>query len=282
MKLIFHADDFGLSSGINRAIIRSYNDGLLTSTSLVAGGDAAGEAIGLALDNPGLDVGIHLTLCDEHSVLSPGELRSLIPKGAQLPARRKIIRAVLTGRIDYRQVESEWKAQIETCTEAGIRVSHMDSHQFVHIFPGLFPLCLRLAEQYEIPFVRTSDLDLVSPGAGYGRLLQWIGLTLYVKFFILPRIPLHINSIPSIGVLKAGGRMDRESILKTLEAIERKKRCNLLEIILHPGTGDVQTRKKYGHWGYAWQKDLKLLLDPVLARAIERKGFGLTSYGELA
>ena len=281
MNLIFHADDFGLSPGVNRAIIRAYHAGLLTSASLLAGGEAAAEAIGLAVDNPGLDMGIHLTLCDERAVLSPRELRSLVPKGGRLPPRRRVMAGLVTRRIDYRQVESEWKAQIETCTRAGIRVSHMDSHQYVHILPGLFRLCLRLAEQYNIPFVRTSNLDRVSPGAGCGRLIQWIGLTLYVRWFIHPRVPAHIKSIPSIGVLKTGGRLDRDSILKTLDAIEQKNRYTVIEIILHPGTGDEQTRKKYQHWGYDWQKDLELLLDPELAGEIERKGFTLTAYGEL-
>jgi len=282
MKVIFHGDDFGLTSGVNQGIVRSFKYGLLSSTSLIASGEAAEEAIALARENPGLDVGIHLTLCDESPVLPSAKLSSLISQGSAFPSRTKTLTAILTRKVDYHQVESEWNAQIEKCLSAGIPISHMDSHQFMHLFPGLFPLCLRLADKYEISHIKTSNLDLMSFDAGFKRLLQLIVFKLYIKLFVSHRLSPHIGRVPSIGFLGAGGRMDCGSVLREINRIRRQQRFPVVEVILHPGIGDTHTRQKYKHWRYRWHKDLELLLDPSLAKALDRRDIGLTSYRELA
>ena len=113
MKVIFHGDDFGLTSGINQGIIRAFKHGLLTSTSLMAVGEATEEAMGLALENPGLDVGIHLVLADEPPLLMPTALSTVISSDGLLPSRNRILAAILSRKLDYGQVEAEWSAQVE-------------------------------------------------------------------------------------------------------------------------------------------------------------------------
>ncbi len=57
--LIINADDFGATDGINRAIADCLRDGVVTSASLMVGGQAAREAAALARELPGLAVGLH-------------------------------------------------------------------------------------------------------------------------------------------------------------------------------------------------------------------------------
>lgn len=61
-KLIVNADDFGIHEAVNRAVCRGFESGILTSTSLMAGGRAFDEAVKLAGDMKGVGIGIHLTL----------------------------------------------------------------------------------------------------------------------------------------------------------------------------------------------------------------------------
>ncbi len=234
MKVIFHSDDFGLTSGVNKGIIRSFSEGLLTSASLIAGGEAAQEATSLAKDNPGLDMGIHLVLCDEPPVLRPGDLSSIISSGACFPSRNHVLKAILSRRIDYRQVEAEWSAQVEKALNAGVRISHLDSHQFIHLFPGLLSVCLKIIKRYDIPFVRSSIDDLASLETGFTRLIQWAGLTLWTRSFVSRSLPSHVKVLPSIGFLAAGGRLNRDALLKTLEALRSRKSVRAVEVILHP------------------------------------------------
>ncbi|HLY26998.1 MAG TPA: ChbG/HpnK family deacetylase, partial [Aggregatilineales bacterium] len=68
--LIVNADDFGLTEGTNRAIVEAFQQGIVTSTSLLANGYAFDHAIELAEGLPDLGIGVHLTLTEGPSVAS--------------------------------------------------------------------------------------------------------------------------------------------------------------------------------------------------------------------
>jgi len=225
-----------------------------------------------------LDIGIHLVLCDEPPVLRPGDLSSIISSGACFPSRNHVLKAILSRRIDYRQVEAEWSAQVEKALNAGVRISHLDSHQFIHLFPGLLSVCLKIIKKYDIPFVRSSIDDLASLETGFTRLIQWAGLTLWTRSFVSRSLPSHVKVLPSIGFLAAGGRLNRDALLKTLEALRSRKSVRAVEVILHPGTGDAHTSNKYSHWGYDWKKDLDLLTDRTLQKDLALQGIRTTSF----
>src|SRR4051794_38240578 len=77
-ELIVNADDFGLSSGVNTAVIQAWQKGILTSASLMPGGQAFDEAVDLARKNPGLQIGLHLTLVQGRAVLPPARIPGLV------------------------------------------------------------------------------------------------------------------------------------------------------------------------------------------------------------
>jgi len=280
MKVIFHGDDFGLTPGVNQGIIHAYQEGLLTSTSLMASGEAVQEAISLAGDHPSLDTGVHLTLCDERPVLKPERLSSIIPKGDRLPSMACVLKQIITGRMDYREVEAEWRAQVETALDGGIPVSHLDSHQFVHLFPGLLTVYFKIARSYRIPFVRGSVHDPISLKIELRRLLEWTGLALWTRlFFAFRSLPLQVRIVPSVGFITAGGRLKRDALLKILSTIQSGEAPHLpVEVILHPGIGDGYTSRKYRHWRYDWKRDLDLLTDPALKQALAARGILTTSF----
>ena len=274
MRVIFHGDDFGLTPGVNRGIISAFKHGLLTSTSLMAVGEAADQAIALALENPSLDVGIHLVLTDEPPLLSP----------ITLPSRNRILRAIFSRKLDYGQVEAEWCAQVEKVLSTGIKISHLDSHQFVHLFPGLFNVCLSISRRYNIPFIRSTMIEpsLSSPliAPGLGRLAQWIGLWGWTRLMALRGCFPSGDTIPSVGFLNAGGRMDCTIILEILDKLAKNQQYSRVEFILHPGVGDNHTHDIYKHWHYFWENDLALLLNNDLRKGLEMRNIKTTSFGK--
>lgn len=278
MKVIFNGDDFGLTSGVNRGIIRAFREGLLTSASIIAGGEASQEALSLAREEPALDTGIHLTLCDERPVLHPRGLRSIIPSGGHFPSRDHLVGRIVSGRIDYGEVEAEWQAQVETVLKAGVSISHADSHQFVHLFPGLLLICLKVARDYDIPFVRARIMDPPSLAAGPARLIQWAGLATWSRAYASRFISTQVRTVPSVGFILAGGRMTRKRLMKTLSRLRVQGSCRTVEVILHPGAGDAHTLSTYNHWGYRWKEDLNLLMDPILKNELELRGITTASF----
>src|ERR1700674_5214547 len=76
--VIVTADDFGFSREVNAGIIRAHREGILTAASLMVAAAARDEAVGLARENPNLDVGLHLVVCRGHSVLSFDRLAGIV------------------------------------------------------------------------------------------------------------------------------------------------------------------------------------------------------------
>ena len=68
-RLIVNADDFGLTAGVNRAILQLHEEHVLTGTSLMAQASATAQAVEIARATPTLGVGCHVVLLDGEPVL---------------------------------------------------------------------------------------------------------------------------------------------------------------------------------------------------------------------
>ena len=120
----------------------------------MANGGAFHDAVRLAHDTPSLDVGCHLVLVQGRSVLTGRTL-------PETPGR--LLSALARRQLD---VYAELKAQIEKIIAAGIRPTHLDSHKHTHIVPSVFRIVIRLAHEFDIPYVRL-PLDNTIPGSRY-------------------------------------------------------------------------------------------------------------------
>ena len=100
-RLILNADDFGLTAGVNRAVIELHRAGVLTSATLMARAAAAEEAIELARSTPTLGVGCHVVLVDGEPLRTVRELPSLVDRGTGrfMPTLEKFLERFFMGRI---------------------------------------------------------------------------------------------------------------------------------------------------------------------------------------
>src|SRR5580692_10470762 len=110
-RLIVNADDFGLTQGVNRAIVEAGCDGVVTSSTLMANGPAFEDAIERAKSTSRLSLGCHVVLVDGLPVLSEGKTPTLSDKKAHDGRFHQnlnsfVLRA-LSGRIDADEVEAE-------------------------------------------------------------------------------------------------------------------------------------------------------------------------------
>jgi len=144
---VVNADDFGLTSGVNRAIVKAHTDGVVTSATLMANGPAFCEVKGLAKQFPKLSIGCHVVLIDGEPVLSPAKIPSLTQSGRFRDDLKTFAVRALTGQLDATEIAAEATAQIRRVQAAGVCVSHFDTHKHTHIFPKVLrPLLLAAAE----------------------------------------------------------------------------------------------------------------------------------------
>jgi len=154
--LIVNADDFGLTQGVNRAIVACHERGIVSSTTLMATGKCFDEAVTLASSLPGMSVGCHVVLVDGEPLLPANEVRSLLAPGTQrfYHTITEVLQAVARGRFDPKEVEAEARAQMAKLRDSGIAISHFDAHKHTHMFPSILRPLLRAADANNVRAVR--------------------------------------------------------------------------------------------------------------------------------
>src|ERR1051325_5584813 len=138
-RLIVNADDFGMTSGVNRAVIDAHTLGMVTSTSLMATGDAFDAAVTVAAMQE-ISIGCHIVLLEGAPLLPPESIPSLATRnGDGSPCFRRrlgeFIRAATLGLLPGEEIKREATAQIEKLQRAGIHLTHADTHKHAHVFP---------------------------------------------------------------------------------------------------------------------------------------------------
>jgi len=243
--LIVNADDFGLTSGVNRAILELYRSGVVTSASLMARGAATEEAFALGLSTPSLGVGCHVALVDGDSVLPWREIPTLVREatGRFQPTLGAFLKRLLAGRIRSSEIEAEAAAQIALIQSKGLALTHIDTHKHTHIFPAVLRPVLRAARAAGIRAVRNPfepDWSLrATPRAPWMRRLEVSLLRRFEPAFqrIVAEEGFRTTD-GAIGVL-ATGSFDSKAVKSILFGIQP----GTWELVTHPGYNDSDLAK---------------------------------------
>lgn len=235
-----NADDFGLTAGVNRAIVELHLRGLLTSATLMACAEAADEAVAMAKATPTLGVGCHVVLVDGEAALGNAQIPTLAPAadGCFRPSLGKFVRDLLTGRIAAGEMEAEAHAQISRLQGRGLTLTHVDTHKHTHMFPAVLRPLLRAARRCGIAAVRNPFEPAWSaratPGAPLLRRAQVRMLrSLESRFRRIVAEEGFATTSGAVGVL-ATGSLDARSLRALLERVPN----GTWELVTHPGYND--------------------------------------------
>lgn len=165
--LIVNADDFGETEAVTAGIAACMEKGAVTSTTIMANMPATETALMWAASRSRdhrLSFGVHLNLCEGRPLSSAP---SLTGKDGHFHRKRALTLRAFAGRLDPEDVARELRAQISRVRDAGVEISHLDSHKHLHQLPGVGPVVARLAAEFKIARVRcTLEDDLWRPGLG--------------------------------------------------------------------------------------------------------------------
>ena len=137
LQLIVNADDFGQSDDTVDATIECFEAGALTSATLMPGMPATERALEFARAHPEHGFGVHLTLSADPArrpLADPELVPCLVDTDGTLLSTREVRARALTGRLVPQQLEREIEAQVRSVLDAGVPVSHVDSHRHLHKF----------------------------------------------------------------------------------------------------------------------------------------------------
>jgi hopanoid biosynthesis associated protein HpnK len=278
-QLIITADDFGLSKGVNAAVEKGWRDGILTCTSIMPGGAAFRDALAIAGRNPGLQVGLHLTLLQGKSVLPQAQIPDLVNEEGCFSDN-----PVATGMryfFDkglYKQLKQEIEAQIQRVADAGILLSHIDGHLNIHLHPTVFAFLAELMPRYGIASFRLSRERLFH-NLRFDRRRR-MGKT--VERIIFGALAGHARPLlDELGIRYAGevkgvlnsGRMIEEYLLQILDGLNE----GLTELYFHPGIlPDAEITRRMPDYRHA--EELAAIISPRVRQKLAESHIGLCNY----
>ncbi|MGA2902571.1 MAG: ChbG/HpnK family deacetylase [Candidatus Korobacteraceae bacterium] len=294
-RLIINADDFGLTSGVNRAIALAHQHGIVTSTTLMAHSRAFDEAVRLAqsLTTGGapLSIGCHIVLVDGEPLLPPDRVVTLLQPSADHGRFRfrdnlnDFAIASFLHKLAPDEIEAEAMAQMERIRAAGLQPSHLDTHKHVHMFPAVLRPLLRAAKACKIravrnPFGQVWPLPLNSvlrTRQLWKRFAQLNVLRNFATNF-QQRVEAHglRTTDGSLGVLVTGA-LD----LKLFTAIAESMPLGTWEFVCHPGYNDADLDQVKTRLRHSREQELQLLTSPEARESLRQRNIELISYHEL-
>lgn len=277
-EVILNADDFGLSTGANRGIMKAWQEGMLTSTSLMAGGDAFEEAAAFARANPALQVGLHLTLVQGSAVLTQQGLPALTAGGefTDDPVLAGMRYFFLKGL--RKKLRQEIDAQLAKCRDAGVELTHVDGHLNIHMHPVVFDILCELFPRYGIKSFRLTRENLPANLALDKRRV----LGKCADAFIFARLAdrcrprldrLGIRYAAEVKGLLNSGHMTEAYLLSALDGVGE----GVTEIYFHPGCHPCSTLKRRMP-DYQHEAELAALTSPLVREKMARLGVRLRNY----
>ncbi|MEE9577258.1 MAG: ChbG/HpnK family deacetylase [Gemmatimonadota bacterium] len=279
MRLDFHADDFGATSAVTSNIAVAWQKGVLTGFSVLANGEAVREAAEVANASAAGQprIAVHLNLTEGRPLLDPMAVPSVVDSSGRFHLgflgllglwhrstsqhRRHLLR----------QVEDEWRAQIQSVRSvfSPCPVVGVDGHIHVHMLPFLFPIAARLARDFNIPEIRISnEVFHLDSTRGFDpafakNFAKQVLLSSLTRRARRTAESCGLTGAERIAGILYSGRLQVDSVLAAIRAAHRR-RLDWLEIVCHPGRAAQSDAARWARQPWL----LQFYMDP--ARDTER------------
>lgn len=271
IRLVVNADDLGLHPRIDEGIFKAQAEGVVTSASALAGGPNLAKALERAKAT-GLGVGAHLCLSTWLAPIAPSsKVRWLAPGGRFRKNWREFAQAWLAQLIPSEEVWREFRAQIQRIQEHGVKVDHLDTHQHLHLLPGMARIVEGLASELNLPIRWPAEL----PRLGWLRAPGAAAKTAVLSGLGLLRKSRGVMRVRGVGLFQAGGLSER----RMLRLIDRLGEGDW-ELGCHPGyePGVVEADPD---WRYGWELELGALCSPRVRDRLAARKVELVKYADL-
>lgn len=277
IRLILHADDFGMSHSVNRAIIEMLEAGAVSSASIMMPCPWAPEAAAYAHAHPEKDLGLHLTLNSEWNTLRWGPLapRDRVPGLLDPQGYLWSSVAQTASRASAQEVEAELRAQIEHARRLGIRFTHLDTHMgTLYARPDYFEVFERLGREYGVPILRVKPSEAAVAQAPPA-----------IRDYLLANEARYqaegVFRLDSLLTDPARGTKTYEERRAAYHSALRSLGPGVHMMILHPGYLDEELK---GATASAHQRDWdrRIFLEPETRELIRKLGIRLVGWQDVA
>ncbi len=273
-RVIINADDFGITSGVNKAIFKLADAGRLTSTSVMTNMAYYADIVQL---KDRIGIGLHFNLTVGQPVTEPLKIPSLVNKNGEFFELPALLKNVKMGKVSRKDVETEFNAQIKRLLEIGIQPDHLNSHESILKYPFFIRDVKRIARNYGIEAVRSfspREFDytrLFSPG----KIVRSLYLSIQKKTlrFNGYRVVDNHDSLLVMG-------LDYQMACEKLQDVFMNISNGVLEFVVHPGYCNGNNQP-LGGYVFERETELKALLSDEFGNVLKLSGVTLVSFKDL-
>ena len=262
--LIIHADDFGMSHSVNEAIFSAFEQGVISSASIMPPCPWFWEAADFVVKREDLDIGVHLTFTSEWDTYRWRPLSSQTRAYGlvdQSGAFHKTSQAIFASE---EIVAAEIVGQFTLCRQCGISPSHLDSHMFA---------------LFDATRVRS-----------YVTTAEFLGIKCLLPRFLNGKPRRSSQCGPEVArvdnLIYATAELTASSWEKFyIEQLDNLK-PGINQLLVHPGMNDVELNAITGaaaSWGADWrQRDYDVLTSEIFKEALERNSIKVICWRDLS
>jgi predicted glycoside hydrolase/deacetylase ChbG (UPF0249 family) len=268
-QLIVNADDFGFTPDVNQGIVECHREGILTATTLMANGEAYDDALRLARETPTLDIGAHLVLIGGNSLVTGKPFPHTVTRLIGALARREL------------RPYDELRAQVVRIVESGLRPTHFDTHKHTHLAPPVLDAVARLAEEFEVHWVRRPfDFPLNALRGGVPRLkrLTSDALGIMRRRFHKVLESHGCRTTDHFAGFQITGRFRTAELVDLLAILPEGS----TELMVHPGRCGPALQAARTRLKESREHELEALIAPEVRDALTRHNIHLTTYAQLS
>jgi predicted glycoside hydrolase/deacetylase ChbG (UPF0249 family) len=240
MQLRINADDFGLSPGVNFAVLQMFLQKKLHSASLICGCQYFDSAVKIAQENPNLNIGLHFNLTTGFASAKHQPNSLLVNHNNRF--KNGFLKLLLLSIFKKKQLQKEvlleLQAQIDLCNYHKIKLTHLDSHRHIHCIPAIFSLVQKKVLEHKINYLRiinenifhTIKLNYQKSFLFDGAIIKWFILC-FLNFFNNTQ---KFGQVYFFSILYTG-KISQQLITKFLKTTKHQN----IEIMIHPSNPKI-------------------------------------------
>jgi predicted glycoside hydrolase/deacetylase ChbG (UPF0249 family) len=203
---------------------------------------------------------------------------TLVDESGQFLVLGVLLARLSTGRVSSEEVRRELTAQVEWALRRGVQPSHLDSHHHVHIHPRVAPIVVRLAREFDVPWVRCPVEGGPSPALLATRPKDAARLVAISAFAVLLRVRLRragLRFADHFRGIRLGTGFNQRALLGVLRSLPD----GLTELMTHPGHPDEELAR-LTVFAEGRDRELLALTSPAASEAIRARGIRLAGFPE--
>lgn len=253
IRLIVNADDFNLTEGVSRGILKAHDQGIVTSTSFMVNLPAPEKILGELKKRKALGVGLHLNITLGKPISSPGKIPTLVNEKGLFKKKSELKFL----KISQAELAREYRSQIERFRKLlGRLPTHLDTHHHLHEDRKVFEVFTRMAASYRIP-ARISHL--CTPGIRKKLKTRGVLTTDYL-----------------VEDLDPGQAWRRDSLLKALRTVKK----GTYELMCHPARCD-RALMAISSFNRARERELEALCSKQVKSLLKGKNVRMLTFKDL-